>query len=299
MSAPYYAIPNFLPNPDELRAGFDAHFSAPDKHGPQHQVWNYWFVPDSYTYLRTAPEKVIERKLVEQFVLRLQSWALDNLGLEHATWPNLSLYVEGCGQTIHNDSKNGAFGYVYSLTRWDQRRFTGGETQIFRDQDYWASGRFRESGAGTSFYELVPVLYNQLTLFDDRMLHGVPMVRGTLDPREGRVVMHGHLTARGVSLRGGLSSTGKAPQGLEELMREVRPHVEAVRGRYHGLATFAVDVAADGQVTEARLLMDRVLSNLGPGMAALLLGTLREKMAAARFEASAAPSRINIPVHFE
>ena len=44
----------------EMRRDIDTHFSAPEQHrADTHQVWNYWFVPDSYTYLRTAPEKVI------------------------------------------------------------------------------------------------------------------------------------------------------------------------------------------------------------------------------------------------
>lgn len=299
MRAPYYVIPNFMPNPDELRAGFDAHFADPFKHGPEHQVWNYWFVPESYTYLRTAPQKVIERGLIEQFVARLKLFALDNLGCEIVTWPNLSLYIEGCGQTVHNDSKNGAFGFVYSLTRWDQRGFRGGETQIFREQDYWASGRFRESGAGTSFYELVPSLYNQMLVFDDRMLHAVPTVHGTQDPREGRVVLHGHLSAKDAIVRGPLSASENAKQDIHALMVQLRPRIDAVRGRFHGFATFAIDVRFGGEVEQARLMVDRVLSTSGPGLAAELLEGLRATMAAIRFAACAGQSRINMPLFFE
>lgn len=299
MIAPYYLLQNFLPNADQLRAGIDAHFSEPHRHGAQHQVWNYWFVPEAYTYLRTAPEKVIERALIEQFIARLKAHALDTLGMDTVTWPYLSLYVEGCGQTIHNDSRNGAFGFVYSLTRWDQRRFTGGETQIFREQDYWGSGRFREAGAGTSFYELIPSRYNQLLLFDDRLLHGVPMVRGTLDPREGRLVLHGHLSARGVSVRGALAPLGQNVAGLPELLQAIKQQTAAVRGRFHGFATFALDVAADGSVASVRMLVDRVLSGEGPGRAGGELKAASERMAQTRFPPSSGASRLDIPVFFE
>lgn len=299
MSAPYYTVQNFLPNADQLRQGIDRHFAEPHKHGPQHQVWNYWYVPNSYTYLRTAPEKVIERGLIEQFLARLNTYVLDNLGLEQVTWPYLSLYVDGCGQTVHNDSRNGAFGYVYSLTRWDQRRFSGGETQIFHEQDYWRSGRFREAGAGTSFYDLVPAQFNQLLLFDDRMMHGVPTVRGTADPREGRLVLHGHVSTRGPSLRGALTSVPQAVAQVQELQTQISEFTTAQRGRFHGFATFALEIEPGGTVQKVRPLVDRVLCGEGPGHATAELQALAVLMQAARFEASSGVSRLQMPVHFE
>ena len=63
-TAPLIVVDGFLP-PElalEMRRDIETHFAKPEGHRPEtHQVWNYWFVPDSYTYLRTAPEKVIER----------------------------------------------------------------------------------------------------------------------------------------------------------------------------------------------------------------------------------------------
>lgn len=38
---------------------------------------------------------------------------------------------------------------------------------------------------------LVEPHFNQLTVFDPRVPHGVRPVRGTRDPREARVVLHG------------------------------------------------------------------------------------------------------------
>src|SRR4051812_33687903 len=81
----------------EMRADVDAHFANPAQHSPQmHQVWNYWHVPGSYTYLRTAPEKVIAPEKVAAFGEALRSWSATNLGLAAVTWPYLSLYVPGC-----------------------------------------------------------------------------------------------------------------------------------------------------------------------------------------------------------
>jgi hypothetical protein len=51
-----------------MRADIDAHFCAPfPQHPDSHQVWNYWFVPQTYTSLQTQPEKGIQRARVERF----------------------------------------------------------------------------------------------------------------------------------------------------------------------------------------------------------------------------------------
>ena len=131
------------------------------------------------------------------------------------------------------------------------------------------------------------------------MLHGVPMVRGTSDPREGRLVMHGHITAKNVIIRGPLSTSEQASEGVAALTQKLRPSIDALRGRFDGFATFAIDVRANGEVSEARLLVDRVLSTSGPGLAADLLEGLRATMAASRFAACAGQSRINMPLFFE
>jgi hypothetical protein len=80
--------------------------------------------------------------LVAQFVKRLNSWAGATLGSSTRLNPWLSLYVNGCGQTIHNDASAGQMGFVYSLTKWDERNFLGGETLLFRPEHYWESARF-------------------------------------------------------------------------------------------------------------------------------------------------------------
>jgi len=43
----------------------------------------------------------------------------------------------------------------------------------------------------TDLVTLVPPRYNQLTLFDPRLPHGVRPVHGTRDPMKSRLVLHG------------------------------------------------------------------------------------------------------------
>lgn len=294
-----HVIADYSPLAQLLREQVDRHFGTPDRHGPQHQVWNYWYVPDSYTYLRTSPEKVVERPLVEQFHAGLMSFAIEQLGMDHVSWPFLSLYVDGCGQALHNDSRNGEFGYVYSLTRWDERHFSGGETLLFHAQDYWGSGRFAQSGATSAFYELVPSRFNQLLLFDDRVPHSVPTVRGVSDPRAARLVLHGHLSARRVIVRGPLSEP--PPGGAEwedRLVALMEATLKQQAGQVHGVSTIELKVEASGRVASCRPLVDRVLP-LAPGAdPAALLARISQDLSALPFPAAEGDSVVTVPFVF-
>ena len=137
MCAPDVVVDDFLPfeTAEAMRRDIEAHFAKSGSHRPDtHQVWNYWFVPGLYTYLRTSPEKLINRDRVEHFMQVLRGWSAEALGLREVTWPYLSLYVSGCRQNLHNDSENGRFAFVYSLTR-DKRMTTGGQTIVMNEGD--------------------------------------------------------------------------------------------------------------------------------------------------------------------
>src|SRR5438552_2750330 len=99
MRAPCLVVDDFLPAAaaEQMREAIERHFAEPASHRPDsHQIWNYWFVPGLYTYLRTAPEKVFQRADVELFMEVLLSWSTSRLGLRQVTWPYLSLYVSDC-----------------------------------------------------------------------------------------------------------------------------------------------------------------------------------------------------------
>ncbi len=51
----------------------------------------------------------------------------------------MSYYIDGCSQDLHCDNPQGPFAYVLSLTKWDIRRFTGGETMILKPRvlNFW------------------------------------------------------------------------------------------------------------------------------------------------------------------
>lgn len=192
-AAGHLLVPDFFAEAEAMRAAIDAHFGDPMAHGAEtHQVWNYWHVPDMYTYLRTLPGKVIPAPLLSSFFERLSAWTRTHLGCVPSD-THLSLYVDGCRQELHNDALNGRYGYVYSLTRWRERRFSGGETMVLKPGALGQSMAGGTAMAGTSFYDLIPAEFNQLLVFDDRLPHAVRQVNGPMDPLHGRLVLHGHL----------------------------------------------------------------------------------------------------------
>jgi len=292
-------VDNFLPHElaAAMRADIDAHFATPFKHRPDtHQVWNYWFVPQTYTYLRTQPEKIIQRASLDRFMGLLHSWSSETLGLARLSWPYLSLYVSGCRQGLHNDARNGRFGFVYSLTR-NERRSTGGETIVMRRGDPFLRN-LRKASAGAALYELVEPRFNRLVVFDDRMVHGVQLVEGSMDPMEGRFVLHGHLEESGPVVAGSLT--------LEQVLQSLRSALElfdrefAAQAReYDGPLVLQFKISAEGRVSGLRVILDRVFAEReGNAGWSEIKGKLVELVAAIAFPACAGETRVTLPLQF-
>jgi prolyl 4-hydroxylase len=288
-------VDDFLPQSDALalRSHVDAHFEKPETHGPQtHQVWNYWHVPALYTYLRTQPEKLIPEPLVRAFYDRLTAWAKDRLGMGHVTWPNLSLYVDGCAQGLHNDSLGGRFGFVYSLTR-DDRNGRGGETMVVKEGDLFRAN-LASASAGPGLYDLIAPRFNRLALFDDRVPHGVQRIEGSMDPLDGRLVLHGHISESGPFVEG--------PHDRDEVWALCEQLVERLIDGggtealyHHGPLVLRVTIGADGGATTCRVLVDRVARSDG-GDPRPLVDRLIAAIAHTRFPAAGASSEATLPI---
>jgi hypothetical protein len=254
---PYVVCDDFLPAEvaAAMRRDIDSHFDKPGAHQPdKHQVWNYWHIPELYTYLRTNCDKVIEPGRVEQFMAALTDWSVRTLGMGHVTWPYLSLYVSGCKQGIHNDSSNGRFAFVYSLTKND-RKTSGGETIVLKEGDPFRS-RLTKPGAGTSFYDQIAPQFNRLAVFDDRMPHAVERVDGSMDPVEGRFVLHGHISESGPIVHGALALDAISP--IVGRLSDLAAEIAAWPERYHGPVVLRFAVQPSGKVADAVILVDRV-----------------------------------------
>jgi hypothetical protein len=292
---PFATFDDFLPFDDAaaMRAAAEAHFQDPYRHKPEsHHVWNYWYVPGIYTYLRAVPERVLGRDLVVAFHDRLRRWAVERLGLGSVTWPMLSLYVDGCGQGIHNDSTNGRFGYVFSLTRND-RNSRGGETIVWKEGDPFRANLNR-ANAGAGLYDLVPPVFNRLVLFDDRMPHGVQRIEGSMDPLDGRLVLHGHISEGDALIQGPLT-----PQTVQSLLLpaldrafDAFPDTEKL---HHGPLTLRLEIGPDGRVAACRILVNRVARSDG-GSAAPFVESIVGTIKSLRFPPGGAPTLVIFPI---
>jgi hypothetical protein len=102
------------------------------------------------------------------------------------------------------DPPKGRWIYKLSLTHWDRRRFSGGETLILERPN----GRptlFRPQVVPIVGYKVVDPGFNDLLVFDSRLAYGVEPLQGVMDPYDSRIVLYGHIREGGPVARGGLT----------------------------------------------------------------------------------------------
>jgi hypothetical protein len=248
----HHVVDNFFSEAEAMRAAYDS--SVKDAYR-QTVYWQYFCVPQMYTYLRTVPEQVIPAPLFGRFWQHMKQWCLDNAGLLPTGAPNFHLMVDGCTLGLHSDFHNGTLGFVYSLTRWQNRKFLGGETLLMRDG---VPSYKKHHVQGEVLYELVPAHFNQLLLFDDRIVHGTQTIEGNMDPREARIAMVGHLRPTSPVVRGPLDAAA-AQRTIAALYPALGERIRA-RKDVQGTITFRLSVAASGAVETATVLVDNLIT---------------------------------------
>lgn len=265
----YLTVDRFFPEAKKLRAEFDHNFSNPLMAHAQRFVWDYWHVPGEYTHLRTPAYHYFSKKIYERFHRHLVLWGREFLGCHDISPPWLSCYVEGCRQEQHQDVPHGPLAFVYSLTP-PKRKFRGGETFIARPK------------------ALIKPDFNRLTLFNPSLPHGVRQVRGTHDPREGRLVIHGWFVNPRPFWVGPL--TARQVQAAVDNMLDQMPlgdlDIET------GFAAFRLKISAQGSVRSVTTLIETFLR---PRDSERLLPYLK----ALRFPRLKGEATLTLPLRFD
>lgn len=287
-----HVVSNFFEEGEAMREALDARMrdTYTDK-----IKWHYFCDPKMYTYLRTAPYGAFPDEMFARFTQHLRQWCLENLGLRPVNIPYLHLMVNGCRLGLHSDFHNGAWGYVYSLTRWDSKKFSGGETLLLRDG---VPSYKKHHVHGEVLYELVPAQFNQLLVFDDRIVHATPAIEGSMDPVEGRIALVGHIRASSPHVSGCIEP-GEARRVILGMLPHLRDRLRNYKD-VQGTVAYRLTIGPSGVVQSVATLTDNlVTAALGydhSDTVNLVKGLIHQTMAGLRFPDSAGTSIVIVPV---
>lgn len=265
----YQTFDGFYPRARELRGTFDEKFADPlSGHGGRF-VWDYWHVPNEYTLLRTPAYAYFPERLYAHFHRHLVNWGRENLGCHDVSPPWLSCYVDGCRQEPHRDKPHGPLAFVYSLTPWRGRAFTGGETFMTKPK------------------LTIEPKFNRLTIFNPALTHGVRRVRGTHDPREGRLVIHGWFVNPRPFWTGPIRAADVRDAVEGQLAAVADPRLRLGEG----LLSLRLSIGRDGRVTRIK----RLAETLRGGRAADV-ATFTRRVKSLRFPARRGESVLTLPL---
>lgn len=247
-----HVVSDFFPEAESMRTAYESRVRNAYR---QTVSWEYFCAPQMYTYLRTVPQQVMPEALFARFMQHMKQWCIDHVGLIPMGIPNLHLMVNGCTLGLHSDFHNGTWGFVYSLTRWDRRRFSGGETLLMRDG---VPSYKKHHVQGETLYELVPAHFNQLLLFDDRLVHGTQTIEGSMDPLDGRIALVGHLRPTSPIVKGALDARA-AREVVAAFHRSLRDRISPCKD-VQGTITFKLSIAASGSVESSSILTNNLVT---------------------------------------
>lgn len=283
-----------------MRATFDRRFAEPRKARGDRFVWDFWHVPGQYTHLRTPAWTYFPRPVYRAFHERLVRFGRRVLGCHDVSPPWLSCYVDGCEQRLHGDLPHGPWAFVFSLTPWRGRTFSGGETLLLRDDvlDFWSDFESVRSVEEANVVRAIEPRFGRLVVFDPRIPHGVRTVRGTLDPREGRLVIHGWFVRPRPFVEGPLPrpTLARAITSLADAMERLLANGPALAG----LLSFGFRVSARGTVDDLRVLSDTThVPRAEEPHRVRLVSAVRREIARWTFGRQRASSRVTLPIAFE
>ena len=294
-----HVVDSFHSEANVLRNHFDRNFANPRETRSERFVWDYWHVPDQYTLLRTPAYNYFPKLAYQKLHRAIQLWGQQNLGCAEISPPWMSCYVDGCKQELHSDVPHGPWAFVFSLSPNGPKKFQGGETLLVRPEvlNYWQNFADSKDRELNSFVQRVASPFNRLTVFDPRFPHGVTEVKGTKDPREGRLVIHGWFTNPRPFFSGPLNAK-KASVTLDNFMNELGSTLENF-GMMNGTICLRLHVSASGAVSKCDFLTHTLISVDGDSMQVKQLSQkIRNEIKKLSFTKAASSSQIVLPLLF-
>ena len=284
-----------------LRDTFTTRFENPLHATSDRFCWDYWRVPDQYRLLRTPAESFFGTKPFKPFLEHLLNWGRSNLGCQMISHPWLSAYIDGCYQSLHSDVPHGPWSFVYSLTPWNTRKFTGGETVIAKPKllRYFQEVTHHQSDEHAQLFQKVEPKFNRLTVFDPRYPHGVQSVKGEEDLLASRLVIHGWFTEPRPMLEGTLPFK-KIMKPLDLLALSIIHLIEPLK--YSGLLSIRFHILGSGKIGSAQVLCAHLINPMGEtlhktALNKMLLQALMNNEII--FPKSNGPTTLTLPIEFK
>lgn len=289
---------HFYGNAAHLRRHFETQFQNPRDTRSERFVWDYWHVPDQYTLVRTPAYHYFPEKIYMDFHKSLLQWGRRTLGCWDISPPWLSYYVDGCKQELHSDVPHGPWAYVFSLTPWKGRSFSGGETLILKPEvlSYWRNFASSEDREVNSFVDRIPAPMNRLIVFDPRYPHGVTEVRGTKDPLEARLVIHGWFMQPKTYIEGPLPSK-TTEKILNQAFEQLQSSLETSEFA-QGTVSLQIQVGKSGHVQSLKFATNTLLT-LDGEIPKKLNKEILKIYGNLKFSVARSPTLITVPLIFQ
>ncbi len=295
-----FVVDRFFSGARQMRSHFDQVFGNPRGADPRRFCWDAWNVPGQYRLLRTPAYHFFQKSLYERFHRELVLWGRRNLGCHDISPPWMSCYIDGCEQNFHGDLPHGPWSFVFSLTPWSERRFTGGETLLLREQvlDFWRAADLSRGMEEQDVLESIEPEMNRLVVFDPRIPHGVRRVAGAHDVREGRLVIHGWFVNPRPFIEGPLVEN-ELSGAIAQILARVDRALGDAGAELDGMVSHRFQVSPSGRVSGASLLAHSLRQRGGASSATTeVLKAIEAGIREARFKPRKAGSKVTLPVVF-
>jgi hypothetical protein len=259
-------IPHFSKNAAAMRRHFENVYLNPRKAMSPRFQWDYWQIKNQYRLHRTMAKNFFPKKLYQSFLDELLLYGQEILGCHSVSEPWLSFYTDGCFQNLHTDSPHGPWAYVFSLTPWKKRDFSGGETIIlkpeilnFNENEQRLTKNNRQGLEYNDLFYQLPAEFNQLLIFDPSLPHGVNPLEGAYEQLDARIVMHGWFVKPEAFVTGGLTEK-EISEPLNQFFNTWSKTIESDWdgiSRVRGLFIMSITIK-NGSVKDIKIKTDRI-----------------------------------------